>query len=220
VYVWYDRRFKRYYIGCHWGREDDCYICSSTWMRNSYRRRPQDFKRKIISRIYTNKKDLLKEEYRWLSMIKDEELRTRYYNLSKKHFGHWSANDNKSSTSEKISQHHKNDPNWGSWAIGKTVSEKTKQILRECTNKQFSDPKNREIQRQKSLELWKNPEYVKLQKENHKKPRPNRQGVTTNVKKHPITDGVKIWETRKECQKEFGGGGLQHKLKTGKLWFI
>ena len=31
VYIWYDRKHHRYYIGCHWGTIDDGYICSSNW---------------------------------------------------------------------------------------------------------------------------------------------------------------------------------------------
>lgn len=70
VYIWFDRKHKRYYIGCHWGTENDGYICSSSNMKSAYNRRPQDFKRRIISRVYTNRKDLLEEEYKWLSQIK------------------------------------------------------------------------------------------------------------------------------------------------------
>lgn len=104
VYLWYDRKHKRFYIGCHWGTEDDGYICSSNWMRDSYKRRPNDFKRKIIKKIYTNRKDLLEEEYRYLYLIKDEELGKKYYNLSNKHFGHWITDDYSSlSIKEKIS---------------------------------------------------------------------------------------------------------------------
>ena len=33
VYIWYDRKHKRYYIGCRWGTENDGYICSSSWMK-------------------------------------------------------------------------------------------------------------------------------------------------------------------------------------------
>jgi len=87
VYIWYDRKHKRYYIGCHWGFEGDGYICSSNWMRDSFRRRPEDFKGpKILARIYTNRKELHEEEYRWLQMIKDEELGKRYYNLRKQYY--------------------------------------------------------------------------------------------------------------------------------------
>lgn len=104
VYLWRDRKHKRYYIGSHWGAEDDGYICSSRWMRKAYRRRPEDFKkRRIIARIYTNRKDLLDEEYRWLQMIKPEELGKRYYNLGNHFQNHWSADSkNHMTTTEKM----------------------------------------------------------------------------------------------------------------------
>jgi len=95
VYLWYDKKHKRYYIGCRWGKENDGYICSSTWMKQGYKHRPQDFKRRILSRIYTTRKDLLEEEHKWLSKIKNEELGDRYYNLNNHHFGHWSTDNYK-----------------------------------------------------------------------------------------------------------------------------
>lgn len=104
VYVWLDKKHKRYYIGCRWGNETDGYIGSSVWMRNSYKRRPQDFKRRIITRIYTNRQELLQEEYRWLQMIPDDQLGKKYYNLHNHHFNHWSVDDNKRKTiGDKIS---------------------------------------------------------------------------------------------------------------------
>ena len=93
VYIWYDKKHKRYYVGAHWGATDDGYVCSSPWMKQAYKRRPKDFKRKILSYIHTNKKDMFEEEYRWLSMMKPEELKgNRYYNTHNFHFSHWSAN--------------------------------------------------------------------------------------------------------------------------------
>lgn len=94
VYIWYDRKHKRYYLGAHWGTEDDGYICSSSWMKRAYMLRPEDFKklngslnRRILSKIYTNKKDLHEEEYKWLRLIKSEELGKKYYNLHNTCFG-------------------------------------------------------------------------------------------------------------------------------------
>lgn len=81
VYIWRDRKHKRYYIGAHWGRKDDGYICSSTWMLQAYKRRPEDFKRRILKNFYTNKIDMFNEEQRYLQMIKSEEIKIRYYNL-------------------------------------------------------------------------------------------------------------------------------------------
>ena len=104
IYIWFDRKHKRYYVGCHWGTVDDGYICSSKWMRDAYRYRPQDFKRRIIQKSIA-RDTLLDEEHKWLSLIPDEELGESYYNLSKKHFGHWSAiESNNLSVRQKLSE--------------------------------------------------------------------------------------------------------------------
>lgn len=104
VYIWFDRKHKRYYIGSHWGTEDDGYICSSSWMKQAYKRRPNDFKRRILSLIYTCRKDLLEEEYYWLSMIKKEELKgIRYYNIVNYKNGHWTSENYEEDVRKRIS---------------------------------------------------------------------------------------------------------------------
>jgi hypothetical protein len=55
VYLWFDRKKKRYYLGAHWGTENDGYVCSSKWMKSAYKRRHQDFKRRILERNITTK---------------------------------------------------------------------------------------------------------------------------------------------------------------------
>lgn len=169
VYIWYDKKHKRFYIGCRWGHENDGYICSSPWMKQGYKRRPEDFKRKILSKVYSNKKDLLGQEYKWLSKIKDDELGKKYYNLHNHHFGHWSSDENsKLSVGEKISLSHKKHSNWGQWSKGLKRSEETKDKLREANKKQFANITQRELRREKSLELWSDPEYRKINTENKK----------------------------------------------------
>jgi len=81
VYIWYDKKRKMYYIGSHWGTEDDGYICSSNRMRDAYRRRPKDFRRRILKRVYTSRQDLLIEEDSLLKKIKPEEIKIKYYNI-------------------------------------------------------------------------------------------------------------------------------------------
>ncbi len=104
VYIWLDCKRKMYYIGCHWGNIDDGYICSSNRMRDAYRRRPHSFKRRILKRYIVRDK-LLEEEYKWLKLIPNEKLGKKYYNLSNRHFGHWSANSKSYiTTTEKISK--------------------------------------------------------------------------------------------------------------------
>lgn len=163
VYIWFDKKHKRYYIGSHWGTETDGYKCSSNWMRDAYKRRPHDFKRRIIKKVF-DRKQLLIEEYKYLSFIKDEELGKKYYNLINHLNGHWTTDGEKILTvGEKISLSHKKHENWGHWSIGKTRSEETKQKLREANKKQFEDNDQIEMRRQKSLELWTDPTYRQTQ---------------------------------------------------------
>lgn len=86
VYIWFDIKYKRYYIGCHWGNIHDGYICSSTWMRNSFNRRPQDFRRRIL-KSGLDRDEMYLEEQKYLNMININEIKPfssnpRYYNLS------------------------------------------------------------------------------------------------------------------------------------------
>lgn len=91
VYIWFDKTRKMYYIGCHWGHMYDKYICSSSHMINARKHRPEDFKRRILKKDIPSKKETIEEEFRWLSMIKKEELGKRYYNHHNHHFNHWSS---------------------------------------------------------------------------------------------------------------------------------
>jgi hypothetical protein len=106
VYIWYDSKQKKYYIGSHWGLEDDGYICSSNRMRDAYKRRPKDFRRRILARIYTNREDLLNEEQRWFSHIKKEEFGIRYYNINgnASRYYWWINESTKQTVTEKISK--------------------------------------------------------------------------------------------------------------------
>jgi hypothetical protein len=127
VYIWFDIKHKRFYIGCHWGSEDDGYICSSRWMRQSYKRRSVDFKRRIISRVYSNRNDLLVEEGKWLQLISENQLGNRYYNLTNHTNGHWTSDSSKRLTvGQKISIANKGRI---SSAKGIPLSEERKQKL-------------------------------------------------------------------------------------------
>lgn len=102
VYLWFDRTKKMYYIGCHWGTTSDGYLCSSRWMRRAYANRPKDFKRRILKTNLT-RQEMYAEETRYLSMIKQHEVKNRYYNLNIKSWELWHAKDDARSIGEKIS---------------------------------------------------------------------------------------------------------------------
>ena len=88
VYIWYDVKHKRYYVGCHWGNINDGYICSSNWMRDAYNRRPQDFRRRIL-KTNLSRENMYIEEQKYLDMQKPEENKIRYYNLHTKNGNPW-----------------------------------------------------------------------------------------------------------------------------------
>ena len=135
VYIWYDKKRKMFYIGSHWGDEKDRYICSSTWMRNTYNRHKNDFRRETLSIVKTNRKDLLDEEQRWLNMIKDHELGKKYYNLKKLAGYYWWMNDGLT-TRQRLSLSHlgKPAPNKGKKIpnISKSILAREKKYCDKC----------------------------------------------------------------------------------------
>jgi hypothetical protein len=133
IYLWLDVKHKRYYLGCHWGFENDRYVCSSKWMNQAYKHRPYDFKRRIIKRNIQTRQEMYNEEIKWLKLIKPEEIKPindnpRYYNLNIKNNSTWHYNEQSRLTvGEKISAKKKGkktgprDP-----SIGKAISEAKK----------------------------------------------------------------------------------------------
>jgi len=104
IYIWRDKKHDRYYVGSHWGTEDDGYVCSSVHMKRAYERRIQDFKRRIIER-FKDRSKINEIEHRWLQMMKPEELKgVRYYNQRNHRFGNWSINENNLDVKAKISK--------------------------------------------------------------------------------------------------------------------
>jgi hypothetical protein len=108
VYIWLDRKHKRYYIGCHWGNEKDRYICSSPWMKQAYKLRPNDFKRRILKTNIFSKDEMYIEELKWLNLIKESEISPnasspRYYNLNIKNNNSWHRYEDTKTIREKIS---------------------------------------------------------------------------------------------------------------------
>lgn len=140
VYIWFDRKHKRYYVGCHWGTETDGYVCSSSWMKQAYKIRPNDFKRRILSRIEDRSK-LLEEEYKWLALIRPEELKVRYYNVQNRHFAHWAQDpERRKEISNKISLINKSMPAWNKGKKMPPLSEERKEqnrqwMLKNCPHK-------------------------------------------------------------------------------------
>ena len=144
IYIWFDCKHKMYYIGSHWGNIDDGYICSSNRMRNAHKRRSQDFKRRIIKK-YIQREHLLEEEHSWLSLIDDNELGKKYYNLRKHKWGHWSTDENRKLTvGQKISASPNRAANISKANKGRKHSEEMKQKLSKAVSA-YMTPEHRAL---------------------------------------------------------------------------
>lgn len=194
VYIWYDCKHKRYYIGSHWGTVDDGYVCSSSWMKNSYKRRPQDFRRRILKKVFSNRKDLLVIENHYLSMIKLDEIKRKYYNLTNKIKDHWTTDDIKfKKVSEKISNSLK----------GRKLSEEHKEKLK------GKIPWNKGLKYEPMTEEEKNIKYRSrigrtpwnkgIKQGSHKNPRKPYSEEAKNARKGPRGPeaALKAWNTRR-----------------------
>lgn len=210
VYLWYDKKRKMFYIGSHWGTEDDGYICSSDRMREAYRRRPNDFKRRIIQKNI--KRDvLLDEEHKWLQLISENELGKRYYNLRQHKWGHWTTDiDTNLSVREKIKKT-LSDPEVkkkiGAPHKGKIVSKETKQKIRKARAKQVFTVETREKMSLSSKGIL-NPFYGKTHSEE------TRQIMSKKAskRKHSEETRKKMSESRKayfakKARMSSGNGG-------------
>jgi len=158
IYLWLDTKHKKYYIGRHWGLENDGYVCSSNNMRMNYKNRPHDFKRRILKRIYTTNEDLVIEEQRWLDMIDPVECGNKYYNKTlKSNTPSTRGYHHTEETIEKIKISNR----------GKIKSDETKEKIRLANKIQFENPNQREMRRQKSDELWADDKYRQRQIDAH-----------------------------------------------------
>lgn len=178
VYIWYDRKHKRYYIGCHWGTEDDGYICSSPWMLQAYRIRPDDFKRRIIKTKISSRQETYIEEQKWLDQIKSSEIKPinkspRYYNLNIKNNEVWHKYEESIKTvGQKISAAKKGKSLPCSPEKAKAISEakkrkfaerggmsdEHKQALRGIKKKSHTDEWKQQNS-EKFRQLWADPEF-------------------------------------------------------------
>lgn len=99
VYLWHDTKRNKFCIGSHIGHPDDGYVSSTGWMKHAYKKRPTTFRRRILwsTTEMPNKHEVFGVEQKFLDMIKDEELGSKYYNLKK-----FAAGGNGSANSGKV----------------------------------------------------------------------------------------------------------------------
>lgn len=158
VYIWYDRKKRMFYVGSHWGTEDDGYICSSTRMKRAYRRRPETFKRRVLKKVFTDRTVLAAEEQRYLDMIDPSQLGIRYYNLNTKNPSNgFFSHKHTESTRQKMSEAKKRNP--VRYWQGRKRDPSTVTKISEKKRGVAQTDEHRAANSAKITELWKNAEW-------------------------------------------------------------
>jgi len=81
IYLWYDKKNKKFYLGSHLGLSNDGYIASNYRLKCAFKNHPETFKRRILESFdYISPKELIQREQKWLNLIKPHELNNKYYN--------------------------------------------------------------------------------------------------------------------------------------------
>lgn len=81
VYCWTDHKNNMLYVGSHKGALDDGYVCSSKYMLEQYKIRPQDFTRQIIAEgLFTDIRKLESVILKSVNARTDESFYNRHEN--------------------------------------------------------------------------------------------------------------------------------------------
>lgn len=78
VYCWTDKKTNKLYVGSHKGSIDDGYVCSSKYMMEEYKKRPEDFSRQIVAE--GNYEECLLLETKILQSV-NAKINENFYNM-------------------------------------------------------------------------------------------------------------------------------------------
>ena len=202
VYIWYDRKRKWFCIGSHFGTLDDGYTSSTGFMNSAFKKRPDDFKRKVLEFYYgTEHKELFLLEQKWLDMIKNEELcfgenrknnTTKYYNVKKNASGLSGAvaselkkafwNSEAGAERKSVMSEEMRGNTLGTYRKGIPCSEETKKNISAGNKGKTRNKEQLERQSEITKNLWQDPDYLEKMM-NRKRPDPEKIRLAQTGKK-------------------------------------
>ena len=182
VYLWYDTRNKKYYLGKHLGKTTDNYAHSSARMENfSIKTKPSYMHRKVIAKGTHD--EMVQLEHDLLESRKHL-FGTRYYNGSTSFPTAFAGKDHHNYKHGKYmmslpeEERKKNlSDNFKSWyeknkeeKIKKTREwiKNNKEYMREYAKTYYADPEKKEKIKNKRKEYEKRPEVIKKRKDRYK----------------------------------------------------
>lgn len=177
VYMWYDKKFNMFYIGCHKGQENDGYVCSSKTMLAEYKKRPNDFTRSIIDRGS------------WKDMADLEVELQQYFNVR--------YNDNFYNTqvARAIILSEETIKKTAEKLKGRKLSKQHKdQISKTLKGRKWSKEYKENMSRIQT-ERWKNREYTDQERQNRSRAQTGRIWNEESKKKLSNSHKNKVWIT-------------------------
>jgi hypothetical protein len=140
IYIWTDNFLKKYYIGSHIGNIEDGYLFGGIDIKKEYKKRPNDFERKILSYHIVNSNEeirLIEKDY----LVKyDVENNSNFYNRTNESYG----GCHKKSVEERLSDIDENGLNAFQRAAKKMVqTRKLKNSYKTAKLKEFETKKEK-----------------------------------------------------------------------------
>jgi hypothetical protein len=193
VYCWSDMKTDMLYIGFHKGSVDDGYICSSKYMMEEYKSRPNDFKRNIVASGSID--DMLSFESLLLKTLDARNDSTMYnmHNGDGKFIIKCRSKESRKKQSETMLKTRK--------ALGITLSKEHREYLSKIKT---GVPRSKESRKKQSESVFgsKNHFYGKTHSEEFKKKQSLRKKKTQcgsgNTNAKSVKYGDKIYLTMKE----------------------
>lgn len=117
VYMWYDTKRGKFYIGSHKGYIQDKYKSGSKWLNDVIKKRPESMRMRVLEYYYgDNRVELYKLEEKWLKFY-DVQNNEIFYNFKNQ------ARGGNGSFKHKGKKRAEYSPNWIDHRKGKTLEE-------------------------------------------------------------------------------------------------
>lgn len=188
VYCWTDKKTNMLYVGSHKGSTDDGYVCSSKYMMEEYKKRPEDFSRQIISE--GTWKNCRKLEARILQSV-NAALNEQFYNRHNCDEKFYLKNHTESAK-RKISEKHKG-------RIRKDLSERNKKgMSKESIEKMVNTRRaNGSYDRESNSMFGKSHNEISKQKISLNRKGKGKQPKSEETKKKMSEARKKYWEMKR-----------------------
>ncbi len=212
IYIWYDFYKDKFYLGSHYGSEEDGYLFGGIDIKTEYKKRPNDFTRDIISYHLVNEYYEIREIEKSYLIKYDVENNEYFYNRTNESYGGY----HKKSVERRLNDIDENGLNHFQRASLKMV--KTRQ-----ENGSYKTSKIKEYETKKSniekLENTKNKISETLKGSKWINKSGNVKYIKDNEVEKYLNDGWIIGRYNTKTLNEYSEIAILNNIKNAKQWY-